>query len=959
MNHVPIDSALMDCIANEPEQPGRDTWAFVEDLKAPLWSRHSWDRRVAATGEASLAGGVTLEFDFPDPKNCLETAYADFRAFLKAGAVPHQDCRDPYAIALCMDAAMPVESFRLEVKSSLCRLIAGTSEGIRRGIFHLEELMLRAGRPYLPLGVTQHDYPIRRRISRCFYSPIKRPPLNRDELLDDIEYYPDEYLNRLAHDGINGLWISITLRDVCVPQHCPDLDGKIERRLNKLRKTVEQCARFGIKIYVFCIEPRAFNPQQAQTLMPSAEQCRDVSGHTNGLIRHFCTGSETGLRYLEDTARTFFASVPGLGGMINITMGERPTHCFSNIDSLFTNNCKRCSKRDPSDIIAETQAALARGIHSVDPQAELISWFYLPEIRETAECDPKRAEEILLRIFAKTPAGVILQLNCESLGEAQQLGKPRPVLDYSLAYIGPSRFFETVAGEIIRNGASVSAKLQVGCSHEVATVPFVPVPGNIFRRYKRLIELGVTTVLQCWYFGNYPSVMTRAAFRCAMRPLPESEDEFLAGLAASEWGGDTFRVVQAWKHFRDAYENFPANVHFSHFGPVHDCITWPLHLKPVDAPIAPSWQLGHPVSGDRIGECFAYYHDMDETLALARSVADGWDAGLRLLLPLVSGHGANEKRIKEIGVAEALGLQFRSAVNVLQFYAWREELFWQKPEDQRHCLLRMRELVDAEIQGTRRLAELCRLDSRLGFHSEAEGYKYFPAKLIWRAQCLETLLNNSFPEVEKMMENGMPLFPCYSGAEPKGPVYLCRKTVDSDLGHLSWSLAPVEQVEPDSPAQPGFQWQAQHDGKTIFLRAVCRRHTGNDPEKCVWGDGVDADRIIFNIEPRRLWPGQRFHIDSEGAFFHDNVGVTMDRRCRVIIQSGIHEWTVVLSIPFECFGGSPVPGRPMRINVERPDLLGASSAAWIAKTPLPDRLHFGTANPQDFGWLVFGKENAV
>ena len=27
------------------------------------------------------------------------------------------------------------------------------------------------------------------RISRCFFSPIKRPPFNRDELKDDVDYY--------------------------------------------------------------------------------------------------------------------------------------------------------------------------------------------------------------------------------------------------------------------------------------------------------------------------------------------------------------------------------------------------------------------------------------------------------------------------------------------------------------------------------------------------------------------------------------------------------------------------------------------------------------------------------------------------------------------------------------------------------------------------------------------------
>ena len=53
------------------------------------------------------------------------------------------------------------------------------------------------------------------RISRCFFGPIKRPPHNRDELMDDVDYYPDGYLDTLAREGVNGLWITISLWQLC------------------------------------------------------------------------------------------------------------------------------------------------------------------------------------------------------------------------------------------------------------------------------------------------------------------------------------------------------------------------------------------------------------------------------------------------------------------------------------------------------------------------------------------------------------------------------------------------------------------------------------------------------------------------------------------------------------------------------------------------------------------------
>ena len=69
--------------------------------------------------------------------------------------------------------------------------------------------------PYLPIGTKTKHYWLKNRISRCFFGPIKRPPFNIDELMNDIDYYPDEYLSRLAHEGVNGLWLTITFREIC------------------------------------------------------------------------------------------------------------------------------------------------------------------------------------------------------------------------------------------------------------------------------------------------------------------------------------------------------------------------------------------------------------------------------------------------------------------------------------------------------------------------------------------------------------------------------------------------------------------------------------------------------------------------------------------------------------------------------------------------------------------------
>jgi len=46
--------------------------------------------------------------------------------------------------------------------------------------------------------------------------------MNRDELSDDVDYYPDEYLNKLAHESINGLWLTVEFKDLCLLHLMPN-----------------------------------------------------------------------------------------------------------------------------------------------------------------------------------------------------------------------------------------------------------------------------------------------------------------------------------------------------------------------------------------------------------------------------------------------------------------------------------------------------------------------------------------------------------------------------------------------------------------------------------------------------------------------------------------------------------------------------------------------------------------
>lgn len=952
--------------SNLPPQPDESTWTFVDELRtASVHTPVKWPRRRAASDEARFPGGFALDGNFPDPQGLLETAYADFAVFQKSvGLAPSRGTS--HRLALVHAPTEVPEQHTVRVTRDLCELSAGDTEGIRRGLIFIEDEMLRRGGPFLPLGTITRKPSVRTRISRCFYGPINRPPKLRDELTDDVDYYPDEYLNRLAHEGVNVLWITVNWYELIPSRIIPEYGQNAGPRLEKLRWTVAKCARYGIRIYPFCIEPAGFT-RNAPEVQAAGEAHPELLGHN----RAFCTSTEMGRAYVEEAVRTLFEEVPELGGMIVIPVGERQTHCYSagipDGGSWPTpNNCPRCSKRRPWEVLADTLAAMRRGMDQAKPGAELVAWPYGQFIGWGADKTVEAARHI--------PPGVILQHNFETGGANQQLGKWRPTWDYWLSYVGPSEVFRRAAEAARDNGTRTSAKLQVGCSHEVATTQVVPAPGLLHRKYRAMRELGVSSAMHSWYFGTYPSLMTRAAGELSFDPFPRSERQFLTALAKRDWGPYAETVVEAWRWFARGYSNYPTSHIFGYFGPMHDGPAWPMYLEPKRLPLAPTWQIGYAPSGDYVADCITNGFTISEIVTLCRRMTEYWDRGLALLAPLKRKLADQPERLRDIGLATALGLQFRSGYQLLRFYQLRERLADAKSPDAKAKLLsEMKALVRAEIKVSEELLPLAEADSRLGFHSEAEGYKYHPALLRWRIEQLRALLAEEFPRVEPQAKERGPLWPDYTGEAPAGLAYRAGK-VETGPTEADWDAAPaaacthwlrhVYNAErwrkcgydpndhlPVNEAEKRTRtttWQALWSDEGITFRIACQ------------GNG---NSVQIHIEPARTQPRRVFSISADGSARCQQDDGYIPRQhggWEVETQAGPEGWTATARLPWEVLGvtASRRP-KPLRVNVIRhlpiDSVPGVAECSWALREPGKGRLVWGDLNPAtDFGWLRLG-----
>ena len=168
-----------------------------------------------------------------------------------------------------------------------------------------------------------------------------------------------------------------------------------------------------------------------------------------------------------------------------------------------------------------------------------------------------------------------------------------------------------------------------------------------------------------------------------MEPFPENEDVFLNQLASIYWKKeDVSKVVEAWKLFSEGYQNYPLTNLFQYYGPMHDGPVWPLLLKPADAPLSPTWQIGSsstlkpwPPSGDRVGECIGDVLTLEEVVELTQRMTTSWEKGMAILTGLKNNYTNEPERLLDIGVAQALGIQLRSGYNILNFYLLREKMF--------------------------------------------------------------------------------------------------------------------------------------------------------------------------------------------------------------------------------------------------------------------------------------------
>ena len=879
---------------------------FQELLNAPRHTKPPkiFGKRQAEQGETSAHGAYFAEC-CEDFREALLTAMEDMDAFL--GSVGEGG--DSYPIRIMRADGFSEESYGISVGEDGCTVYSSDPEGARRAIYYLEEEMIKREGAFLPLGDIRRDAAITRRITRGFFSPTNRAPKWGDELLDDVDYYSDGYLSRLAAAGTNGLWIYTSFAQLVNSPYVTQKDENCERRMEKLARVVAKCKRYGVRVYIFAIEPHGLTRDEL-------EGNRHLLGAAPTGRYPLCPRIDEVREHVLYCTEYIFRTIPDLAGFIDITTGERPTTCAS-IGTY--KSCPRCGKFSRGENLAYSVDLIKEGIRRAGTGAEFISWTYGHKFW---------AEDDILEYVEKMPSDVITMQNFEELGINRQLGKPRLACDYWLSYVGPSDLFSMTARVAKKAGKRIYAKMQVCSSHEISTVPYIPAPGILFDKYGAARELGVTGIMECWYFGNYPSLMNRASTELSYIESFEDKHAFLVELASRLYGRSRAEeVASAWEAFEEGYLNYPTNIMFSYYGPMHDSVVWELSPIPKNLPLSRTWMLLDRPDGDRIGECLFKGHTLDEVITLSERMCEGWSKGISLL-PL-------DVDDEHMTCVRATGLLFESGKNILKFYKLREMLGC-GVGDPWATVSEMEGIAAVEIDRSREMAELCLRDPRLGYHSEAEGFKFFPEKLESRARQLEGLFETDFKEIRaRLMNMEKPLAYYYAEGREAYP--------------LGDSAESYERVSIDSEREFGVYI----DGDELKIPIKCRESDGFSvcfefelfhPESTVCY--IPKGKKLTNVEgapleAEGLMLGQ-FVLSHQSVWGDGIAKVLSDYSIDSRFDDGRAEHILSVKIPREKWDGE----RAIKLNIK------IGGKLWKRDPEEVITLGKGDLSPENFGFLL-------
>ncbi|MEX0775405.1 MAG: hypothetical protein WD042_06790 [Phycisphaeraceae bacterium] len=560
---------------------------------------------------------------------------------------------------------------------------------------------------------------------RIFRSP--RSDYYGDEVIGAAAVYTDEELAAIAAEGFNGIWLRAILRDLTPTDLFRGYGSDCDARMAALIQLIGRAAAHGIGVWLYLNEPMALPADSA--FWQEHPDCRGMRG-SSGMdgwpaTYAMCSSAPRVRQFLHEATYDLFTRAQGLAGLFLITAAEHHTHCYSHVttrgwgteyEPKVPQECPRCAPLSPAEVICDIAAQITDGATAAAPSARVMVWSWRWSMFYDDPHEP---------IISQLPTNILLMSNFEDGQPISRGGRELVCREYSLGIEGPSPLFVDQARLAQQRGIDTVAKLQIGTTHELATVPNLPAIPSLYRKFRAMRDNGLTGYLGTWNFGCSRTLNTWAVGKLSRNNTLPTEEQFLRETCAEYFGSDADagKVVQAWQGFTEALQHHPMNLAFLYFSPLNYTLAYPWPQERGRAKMARSWT--NEPWGDDLGQCLPPY-SLDEVIQLLGAANRAWsNACASYHHGLAACQGAKERVQAELASAHYTGLCFTSAHNLFRWY--RGVLAGQPDLD----------LIDAELACCARALPLLERWPQLGFHQECQHRQCSPALVQAKMRQLE------------------------------------------------------------------------------------------------------------------------------------------------------------------------------------------------------------------------------
>ena len=584
------------------------------------------------------------------------------------------------------------------------------------------------------------------RSSHSRFGSEQLPSGENDETLTALRAYTEEELSKISAAGFNAIWVHGILHHLVRVEPFPEFGQEAAQHQAAMRQLIERCARFGIRVFLYMQPPRALDASS-----PFWKNHPDIWGEEipfpDITLRCLCTSTPQVREYLESATCELFRQLPQLAGVILITASEFAQHCYSHrVQPPLSKpwhveiTCPRCRQRTRAEVIAELVSTIYKGVRKASDIAEVIAWNW--------SWDPREYEQ---GIISRMPEEVVIMADFERGGHKNLLKRPNFFMDeYSLGYAGPSEKFLDVFQQAHESGHLFMAKLQLGTTHELASVVSLPIIPSLYEKARFIrSNPSVRGTMGCWNFGNALPNLNVEAFNFFLgQELPDDRASALQLFAEKRFPeANAAFLTAAWEQFQEAMFYYPFTILFLYFGVQNYTLAYRAIYKaaPLEGTSAGrSWQDDE--RGDDLHQAWSHPEQPalftpEELVERLGKLAVAWDAGTSLLQRAFA--GCTDSRIQiELGNALICGAVWHSAENSFRVYQLRKE--WKLEH-----LAEYRRIAEDECGILKAVLPWVERDPRQGFHIEAGAFMFTPESIRAKLAHLENELNDTNTEVNQ------------------------------------------------------------------------------------------------------------------------------------------------------------------------------------------------------------------